>query len=43
MELDLLEKVRKGREELEAQETKALSIVTDIEGNKGKAPMQPLP
>ena len=42
MELDLLEKVRKEREEQEAQATKALSVVTDTEGNKGKAHMQDL-
>ena len=43
MEMDLLEKVRKGREEQEAQETKVLLVVTDTEGNKGKDPMQDLP
>ena len=43
MEMDLLEKVRKDREEKEAQATKVLSIVTYTEGNKGKYPMQYLP
>ena len=36
MELDLLEKVRKDREEKEAQETKVPSVVTYPDGDKGK-------
>ena len=43
MELDLLEKARKDRDKQEAQATKVLLVVTDTEGNKGKAPMQDLP
>ena len=43
MELDLLEKVRKDREEQEAQSTKVLLVVSDTKGNKGKYPMQDLP
>ena len=42
MGLNLLEKVRKDREEQEAQATNILLVVTDTEGNKGKAPMQDL-
>ena len=42
MELDLLEKVRKGREEKEAQATKVPSVVTYPDGNKGKSPMEDL-
>ena len=42
MELDLLEKVRKDREEQESQSTKVLLVVTDTEENKGKYPMQDL-
>ena len=43
MELDLLEKVWKDREEQESQAKRVLSIVTYTKGNKGKAPMQDLP
>ena len=40
MELDLLEKVKKDREEKEAQQTKVLLVVTYTDGNKGKDPME---
>ena len=43
MELNLLEKVRKDREEEEAKATKVLSVVTYTEWNKGKYPMEDLP
>ena len=43
MELDLLEEVRKDREEKESQATKALSVVTDTKGNNGKYCMSDLP
>ena len=43
MELDLLEKVKKEREENEAQQTKVLLVVTYTDENKGKDPMEDLP
>ena len=43
MELEILEKVRKDREEKEAQEEKVPPIITYLYGNKGKIPMEDPP
>ena len=43
MELEIIEKVRKDREEKEAQEEKVTSIITYPDGNKCKIPMEYLP
>ena len=43
MELDILEKVKKDREEKEAQQTKFLLVVTYTNGNKDKDHMEYLP
>ena len=43
MELDILEKVIKYREEKEAQEAKVPLVITYQDGNKGKSPMEDPP
>ena len=43
MELALLEKVKKDKEESQSHQTKFLSVVTYTDGNKGKDPMEYLP
>ena len=42
MQMDLLEKMRKDREEEESQEIKVPSMETHTDGNKGKCPMEHL-
>ena len=43
MELEILEKVRKYREEKESQGEKFPPVITYLDGNKGKIPMEDHP
>ena len=43
MELDIQEKLRKDREEKEAQAIKDSSVTTSSDRDKGKSPMEGLP